>query len=150
MITKNPMQLKAIVKKKAIENNITAQLVMQNYMLERLLDRISRSKYKYNFIIKGGFLISAIVGLDTRTTMDLDTTVKGFTLVSLMLETKVSSTMPITSSIIAALKITVPTLPFSRPSSRSTSTVMPTEVAVIMVPIKTPSINPLEPMGEKP
>ena len=40
MITKNPMQLKAIVKKKAIENNITAQLVMQNYMLERLLDRI--------------------------------------------------------------------------------------------------------------
>ena len=77
-------------------------------------------------------------------------TVKGFTLVSLMLETKVSSTMPMISSIIAALKITVPTLPFSRPSSRSTSTVMPTEVAVIMVPIKTPSINPLEPMGEKP
>ena len=80
MITKNPMQLKAIVKKKAIENNITAQLVMQNYMLERLLDRISRSKYKYNFIIKGGFLISAIVGLDTRTTMDLDTTLKNLPL----------------------------------------------------------------------
>lgn len=80
MITKNPMQLKAIVKKKAIENNITAQLVMQNYMLERLLDRISQSEYKHNFIIKGGFLISAIVGLDTRTTMDLDTTIKGFTL----------------------------------------------------------------------
>lgn len=49
-------------------------------MLERLLERISLSSYKNNFIIKGGFLISAIVGLDTRTTMDLDTTIKGFTL----------------------------------------------------------------------
>ena len=80
MITKNPMQLKAFVKKKAAEKNISAQLVMQNYMLERLLERISLSRYKYNFILKGGFLISAMVGLDTRATMDLDTTIKGFTL----------------------------------------------------------------------
>lgn len=80
MITKNPRQLKALIKKKAAEKNISAQLVMQNYMLERLLERISLSKYKYNFILKGGFLISAIVGLDTRATMDLDTTIKGFTL----------------------------------------------------------------------
>ena len=80
MITKNPMQLKAFIKNKAAEKNISAQLVMQNYMLERLLERISLSPYKHNFILKGGFLISAIVGLDTRTTMDLDTTIKGFTL----------------------------------------------------------------------
>ena len=80
MITKNPMQLKAFIKKKAAEKNISAQLVMQNYMLERLLERISLSKYKRNFILKGGFLISAIVGLDTRATMDLDTTIRGFTL----------------------------------------------------------------------
>lgn len=80
MITKNPMQLKAFIKKKAAEKNISAQLVMQNYMLERLLERISLSKYKHNFILKGGFLISAIVGLGTRATMDLDTTIKGFTL----------------------------------------------------------------------
>ena len=80
MITKNPMQLKAIIKKKASEKNISAQLVMQNYMLERLLERISLSKYKSNFIVKGGFLVSAIVGLNTRATMDLDTTIKGFTL----------------------------------------------------------------------
>ena len=80
MITKNPMQLKAIIKNKAKEKNISAQLVMQNYMLERLLERISLSAYKNNFILKGGFLISAIVGLDTRATMDLDTTIKGFTL----------------------------------------------------------------------
>lgn len=80
MITKNPMQLKAIIKNKAHEKNISAQLVMQNYMLERLLERISLSKYRNSFILKGGFLISAIVGLDTRATMDLDTTIKGFSL----------------------------------------------------------------------
>lgn len=80
MITNNPMQLKAFIKQAAAEKNISAQLVMQNYMLERLLERISLSKYRDNFILKGGFLISAIVGLDTRTTMDLDTTIKGFTL----------------------------------------------------------------------
>jgi predicted nucleotidyltransferase component of viral defense system len=74
------MQLKAFIKKKAAEKNISAQLVMQNYVLERLLERISLSPYKQNFILKGGFLISAIVGLDTRATMDLDTTVKGFDL----------------------------------------------------------------------
>lgn len=80
MITKNPMQLKSFIKNKAAEKHISAQLVMQNYMLERLLERISLSPYKNNFILKGGFLISAIVGLDTRATMDLDTTIKGFTL----------------------------------------------------------------------
>ena len=51
MITRNPMQLKAYIKKKATEKHISAQLVMQNYMLERLLERISLSKYKNDFII---------------------------------------------------------------------------------------------------
>ena len=80
MITKNPMQLKAFIKKMSAEKNISPQLVMQNYMLERLLERISLSKYKNNFILKGGFLISVVVGLQTRSTMDLDTTITGFTL----------------------------------------------------------------------
>ena len=80
MITKNPMQLKAFIKNKAAEKNVSAQIVMQNYMLERLLERISLSEYRNNFILKGGFLIAAIVGLDTRATMDLDTTIKGFPL----------------------------------------------------------------------
>lgn len=66
MITKNAMQLKAYIKNKAAEKNISAQLFMQNYMLERLLERISISEYKNNFILKGGFLIPAIVGLDTQ------------------------------------------------------------------------------------
>lgn len=80
MMTKNAMQLKALVKKVAAEKGISAQLVMQNYMLERLAERLSRSKYKYNFIVKGGFLISSLVGLATRTTMDIDTTITGFSL----------------------------------------------------------------------
>lgn len=80
MITKNPMQLKAFIKKLATEKRVPAQLVMQNYIMERLLERISLSNYKKNFILKGGFLIAAIVGLDTRTTMDLDATIKGFEL----------------------------------------------------------------------
>ena len=80
MITKNPMQLKAIIKKKATESRISPQLVMQNYMLERLFVRVSLSKYSRNFILKGGLLIAAIIGLDSRATMDMDTTVKGLPL----------------------------------------------------------------------
>ncbi|NLD47796.1 MAG: nucleotidyl transferase AbiEii/AbiGii toxin family protein [Clostridiaceae bacterium] len=53
---------------------------MQNYMLERLLERISMSKYYPHFILKGGFLIAAMVGLDTRATMDMDATIKGIPL----------------------------------------------------------------------
>ena len=77
MITNNPMQLKSLVKNKASDLGISAQLVMQNYMMERLLERIALSEYRNNFILKGGFLIAAMVGLDTRATMDIDTTVKG-------------------------------------------------------------------------
>ncbi len=75
---KNAMQLKAILKNMAQQKNISAQLVLQNYMLERLLERVSVSKYHDNFILKGGFLIAAMVGLDTRATMDMDATLKGY------------------------------------------------------------------------
>lgn len=74
----NAMQLKAVVKKLAKEKHISAQLVLQNYMLERLLERISISRYHDRFILKGGFLIAAMVGLDTRATMDMDATIKGY------------------------------------------------------------------------
>lgn len=73
----NAMQLKAIIKGMAKSKNISAQIIMQNYMLERLLERISMSSYQSNFILKGGFLIAAMVGLDTRATMDMDATIKG-------------------------------------------------------------------------
>ena len=77
---KNTMSFKAVINNMAKENNIAAQSVLQTYMLERLLERISISKYKDNFILKGGMLISAMLGIDSRTTMDMDTTIKGFPL----------------------------------------------------------------------
>lgn len=75
---KNAMQLKAVVKNIAKEKHISAQLVLQNYMLERFLERVSLSPYKDSFIIKGGFLIASMVGLDSRATMDMDATIKGY------------------------------------------------------------------------
>ena len=74
---KNAMQLKAIIKNIAKEKRISAQLVMQNFMMERFLERISRSPYQNHFILKGGFLIAAMIGLDARATMDMDGTIKG-------------------------------------------------------------------------
>lgn len=77
---KNAMQLKAIIKNISKEKSISAQLVLQNFMMERLLERISVSSYRDHFILKGGFLIAAMVGLDTRATMDMDATIKGIPL----------------------------------------------------------------------
>ena len=71
------MRLKGIIKNMAAKTGIKANALLQNYMLERLLERISVSEYKWKFILKGGMLISAIVGLDSRTTMDMDVTIKG-------------------------------------------------------------------------
>ena len=76
-MTGNSMSLKSIVNNIAKKNKVSAQSVLQTYMLERLLERISKSQYKDNFILKGGMLISAMLGIDTRTTMDMDTTIKG-------------------------------------------------------------------------
>jgi len=74
------MSLKATINNIAKKSKVSAQSVLQTYMLERLLERISISKYKDNFILKGGMLISAMLGIDSRTTMDIDTTIKGFEL----------------------------------------------------------------------
>lgn len=73
---KNAMQLKAAIRKMAKEKHIPAQLVMQNYMLERLLKRIAHSRYQGNFILKGGLLIASMVGLHSRATMDMDATIR--------------------------------------------------------------------------
>ena len=72
--------LKQKVKTKAHENNLEPQDIMQMYFFERLLYRISISKYKYNFILKGGLLLSAIFGETRRTTQDMDTMIKGIPL----------------------------------------------------------------------
>lgn len=73
----SPRQLKDWIKNTAQKNNLEANIVLQNYMMERLLERISKSKYRDNFILKGGFLIAAMIGIDMRSTMDMDTTIKG-------------------------------------------------------------------------
>ena len=77
---RNTNSFKAIINNIAKKDKIAAQAVLQTYMLERLLERISISKYRDNFILKGGLLISAMLGIDSRTTMDMDTTIKGFNL----------------------------------------------------------------------
>lgn len=74
------MSLKGRIKNYAKSNNITAQVVLQNYMFERFLERLSVSEYSEKFVVKGGMLIAAIVGLDTRSTMDLDTTLRNLPL----------------------------------------------------------------------
>ena len=74
------MSLKAKIKNIAKSKDMSAQVVLQNYMFERLLERISKSEYKNKFILKGGMLIAAIIGIDNRATMDMDATIKGYPL----------------------------------------------------------------------
>lgn len=74
------MQLKSRIKNLALKNKIPAQAVLQNFMLERLLERISVSKYNDIFILKGGMLIASMIGIGSRTTMDMDGTIQGYPL----------------------------------------------------------------------
>lgn len=74
------MSLKAKIRNIAKSKNIPAQVILQNYMFERFLVRLSQSEYKDKFVLKGGMLVAAIVGLDNRATMDLDTTLKNLPL----------------------------------------------------------------------
>ncbi|MDR1606758.1 MAG: nucleotidyl transferase AbiEii/AbiGii toxin family protein [Streptococcaceae bacterium] len=80
MIFKNAMSFKAKIKQIAKEKHITTQQVLQNYLIEIFLEKLAKSPYKNNFILKGGYLIGGIIGLDHRATMDLDTTIRGFEL----------------------------------------------------------------------
>ncbi|RGS82334.1 nucleotidyl transferase AbiEii/AbiGii toxin family protein [Coprococcus sp. AF21-14LB] len=77
---KTSRQLKALVRNLTEGDSLQAQIIMRNYVMERFLERISLSKYRNNFILKGGMLVSAMVGLDTRSTMDIDTTIKNMPL----------------------------------------------------------------------
>lgn len=74
------MSLKGRINYYAKQTGIAAQVVLQNYMFERFLERLSRSEYRQKFVIKGGMLVTAIVGIDTRATMDLDTTLRNLSL----------------------------------------------------------------------
>lgn len=74
---KNATSFKNRIKKIAQEKKVPAQQVQQNYLIEEVLKLLSKSRYKNSFVIKGGYLIGRLLGLDKRTTMDLDTTIKG-------------------------------------------------------------------------
>lgn len=74
---KTSEQLKGAIRNIAKKNNLFPQEVLQMFLLERILERLSVSRYKHNFILKGGLLISSMIGLTERTTMDMDTTVRG-------------------------------------------------------------------------
>ena len=69
-------QLKDLIRNLSKKKSADAQTLMRNYMMERFLERISLSEYKDKFILKGGMLVAAMVGLDARATMDLDVTIK--------------------------------------------------------------------------
>lgn len=77
MKERTPEQLKGQIRSFAGKRNLQSQEVLQMFLLERVLDRLSKSKYKDNFILKGGLLISSMIGIAERTTMDMDTTVTG-------------------------------------------------------------------------
>ena len=74
---KTPEQLKGTIRSMAAKKNLRAQEVLQMFLFERVLERLANSAYKNNFILKGGLLISSMIGIGERTTMDMDTTVRG-------------------------------------------------------------------------
>ena len=73
-------QLKALVRNKSHGDNAKAMTLIRNFVMERFLERMSLSKYSSNLILKGGLLIASMVGLDNRSTMDIDTTIRNYNL----------------------------------------------------------------------
>lgn len=76
----SPAQLKGRLKNLATQHHADARTLMRLYMMERFLERISASKYRDNFIIKGGILVTSLIGVALRSTMDIDTTIKNLNL----------------------------------------------------------------------
>ena len=77
---KNLMQLKRLIRNLSKEKNLNPQIVLRNYMMERILERISKSIYKNNFILKGGMLVTSLAGIAERSTIDMDITLKSIKL----------------------------------------------------------------------
>lgn len=74
---KSPEQLKGAIRNIAQKKNIQAAVVLQMFLFERIIERLSFSSYKDQFVLKGGLLIASLIGVDQRTTMDMDTTILG-------------------------------------------------------------------------
>lgn len=88
-------QLKDLIRNLSKKKSADAQILMRNYMMEHFLERISLSEYKDKFILKGGMLVAAMVGLDARATMDLDATIKGANVSLTDVETIISNIIAI-------------------------------------------------------
>lgn len=73
-------QLKGKIKSLAKNKNADARILMRLYMMERFLERISRSPYADDFVIKGGILVTSMLGIAQRSTMDIDTSIRNFNL----------------------------------------------------------------------
>lgn len=103
---KTARQLKDLIRNLSREKSADAQILMRNYMMERFLERISLSEYRDKFILKGGMLVAAMVGLDARSTMDLDATIKGANVNVEDIENLISSivTVPIDDGVKFQLK----------------------------------------------
>jgi predicted nucleotidyltransferase component of viral defense system len=80
MTINSPRQLKDWINNRAKREGVIANTLLQSFMMERLLERIAVSSFRDNFILKGGFLIAAMIGIDMRSTMDMDTTIKGISI----------------------------------------------------------------------
>lgn len=76
----NIESIKAKIRNLAKNNNLSSQEVLQMFLFERFLERLSKSDYRSNFVIKGGLLVSSLIGISNRTTMDMDSTIKGIPL----------------------------------------------------------------------
>lgn len=86
MKARTPEQLKGQIRNFARKRNLQSQEVLQMFLLERVLDRLSRSRYMNNFVLKGGLLISSMIGVAERTTMDMDMTVTGINMEEKVIE----------------------------------------------------------------
>ena len=73
----NADKLKALISKKSLGDSDSSQKLFQMFYFERILERISISNYKGQIILKGGLLLGSIIGIDERTTRDMDATLKG-------------------------------------------------------------------------
>lgn len=75
---KSSRQVKDLIKNMSKQRGINAQLLLRNYMFERLLERIAHSDFNQHFVLKGGVLVASIIGVDLRSTMDMDATIQGY------------------------------------------------------------------------
>ncbi len=121
---KTARQLKDLIRNLSKNKSADAQILMRNYMMERFLERISLSKYRDKFILKGGMLVAAMVGLDARSTMDIDATVKGAMVgikeVENMIASIISMRRSLQQSKSVARRNTLPTRPRPLMKSRPT------------------------------